>query len=297
MPSKNLGEYLTEICEGKLYSKNTKSAFSSRSSDTLNRLESFVDSLWGLRVNFSLYTKVLEALSHEKVPEPLPRLHGISLEKMGELCTKWRLGLALHITDQGKKSSPVRRYKTELLPEIDALREISWTDLKRTMKTYQAKMSEGQNPTPSSLYIGERGHFYQARIEVSPHTFGKMFFDELEDEKDLTLPHLLKPNPKPRLTLLGYELRKYGLPLENSYKYVAGPYTLEERGEINWEEIEKNDLYNSGGIPAGMIDWMELLALLHKIEVTSNHVFVIGKRQGVDSYHTHRSIVEFKSEH
>ncbi|MBI4979949.1 hypothetical protein HZC30_00150 [Candidatus Woesearchaeota archaeon] len=285
MSSENLGEYLTEILMGKFYSE-TEEQLCSRSSSIEDGLSRFVNDLWGLRVNLRLYTRVLETITGEKVPKPLPSLYRVSLEKMVGVCAGLNLDL-LRTNLPGKKKVETKvNYKKELQPEVDLLRKVSWGDMEKAIEDYLSKID---GTLPKGLYVGESGLLYPAKIEVSPHLFGKMYFHEPEEEANSL--------SKPRLTLLGYELKKDGSPLEAACTYVNGPYTLDELEGVE-KELSKSkhpNPFQGGGLPAGMIDWVELLVLINKIKDSpDNHLFVVGERQGADSYYTHRPVVEFR---
>lgn len=255
MPSENLGEYLTEILEGKFFREED---ILTSSFVTKYHLSDFTHNLWCLRTNLRLYSRVLEAVLEKDFPRPLPALDDVSL---------------------GRISLP---------SEVNLLRQVSWADLEEVLKAYQHKLN---GITPSGIYVGENDALYPVRLEVSPEFFMYSFREPEEITGGAKEPELER-----HVHLLDYKLVRCGSPLETSYTYLGGPYTLAERGEVRkcFEAIEQAPDIRTTHIPSSMISWIELLILLNKPKESLNHFFVVGNRQGLDSYLTHRPIVEFK---
>lgn len=282
MLPRNLGDYLVEILKGKYYLEED---WLSRPTDTQIRISNFVHSLWGLQVNLRLYAGVLEVITGEKDSKLLPTFDQVSFGNIISFCSGLQIDLA-RAPASGKMENLEVRYKQELQPQVNLLRTIYWADLDKLLEFYQFKIN---GTSPKRLYVGESSLLYPAKIEVFPHRFGKISFSEFEEKTGLA--------EKPSFTLLDYEMKKSGSPLEAICTYVNGPHTLDEMEGVGEELLKSKppEPSRGGGLPAGLIDWMELLVLVHKIKDSpDNHFFILGNRQGEDSYCTHRPVVEFK---
>lgn len=257
MPSENLGEYLTEILNGKFF-RGGEDPVLTPDFVTQYHLSDFTHNLWCFRTNLSLYVRVLEAVLEKDLPRPLPTLDEVSLDRI-------------------------------ILPsEVNLLKQVSWVDLEKALKKYQQKLN---GITLSGIYVGENNSLYSVKLEISPESFRYCFREpeEISDEVE-------RQEPQRNFSLLDYKLVGRGSPLEIPYTYVDGPYTLAERGEVNEciEAIEQPPDLHQNKISDSMINWIELLILLNKSKERLNHFFLVGNRQGFDSHLTHRSIVEFK---